>query len=88
MKELIARLLSDLESRKNFHINFITVRKFPSKADACDKKEGTITGGPAFVKAVGDTILDATGSDYLPGWISGLVQTLFFDSLFYYYFQS
>lgn len=31
------------------------------------QKEGAITGGPAFVQAVGDTILDATVSENLPG---------------------
>ncbi|KAL6989630.1 hypothetical protein U1Q18_015381 [Sarracenia purpurea var. burkii] len=92
-KSDLKRLLSDLESRKNFHINFITVRKLTSKADAFEyadqvlerwyptveegnnkgivvlvtsQKEGAITGGPAFVKAVGDGILDATVSENLP----------------------
>lgn len=31
------------------------------------QKEGAITGGPDFVKAVGDTVLDATVSENLPG---------------------
>lgn len=31
------------------------------------QKEGAITGGPAFLKAVGDTVLDATVSENLPG---------------------
>lgn len=31
------------------------------------QKEGAITGGPAFIKAVGDGILDATVSENLPG---------------------
>ena len=31
------------------------------------QKEGAVTGGPAFVQAVGDTILDATVSENLPG---------------------
>ncbi|KAG5541339.1 hypothetical protein RHGRI_021240 [Rhododendron griersonianum] len=93
-KSDLKRLLSDLESRKNFHINFITVRKLTSKADAFEyadqvlerwypsveegnnkgivvlvtsQKEGAITGGPAFIKAVGDGILDATVSENLPG---------------------
>ncbi|KAF8394471.1 hypothetical protein HHK36_020679 [Tetracentron sinense] len=92
-KSDLRRLLSDLESRKNFHINFVTVRKLTSKADAFEyadqvlerwyptieegnnkgivvlvtsQKEGAVTGGPAFVQAVGDTILDATVSDNLP----------------------
>ncbi|XP_030503622.1 UPF0603 protein At1g54780, chloroplastic [Cannabis sativa] len=92
-KSDLKRLLSDLESRKNIHINFITVRKLTSKADAFEyadqvlerwyptiedgndkgivvlvtsQKEGAVTGGPAFVQAVGDTILDATVSENLP----------------------
>ncbi|KAK6911502.1 TPM domain, partial [Dillenia turbinata] len=92
-KSDLKRLLSDLESRKNFHINFITVRKLTSKADAFEyadqilekwyptleegnnkgivvlitsQKEGAITGGPAFIQAVGDTILDAAVSENLP----------------------
>ncbi|KAL2325466.1 hypothetical protein Fmac_024524 [Flemingia macrophylla] len=89
----LKQLLSDLESRKNFHINFITVRKLTSKADAFEyadqvlerwypsveegnnkgivvlvtsQKEGAVTGGPAFVQAVGENILDATVSENLP----------------------
>ena len=31
------------------------------------QKEGAITGGPAFVQAVGETILDATVAENLPG---------------------
>lgn len=31
------------------------------------QKEGAVTGGPDFVKAVGDNILDATVSENLPG---------------------
>jgi uncharacterized membrane protein YgcG len=31
------------------------------------QKEGAITGGPAFISAVGDQILDATVSENLPG---------------------
>lgn len=92
-KSDLKRLLSDLESRKNFRINFITVRKLTSKADAFEyadqvlekwypsleqgdnkgivvlvtsQKEGAVTGGPSFVKAVGESILDATVSDNLP----------------------
>ncbi|KAK4746161.1 hypothetical protein SAY87_012473 [Trapa incisa] len=92
-KSDLKRLLSDLESRKNFHINFVTVRKLTSKADAFEyadqvlerwyptleegsnkgivvlitsQKEGAVTGGPDFIKAVGDTILDATVSENLP----------------------
>lgn len=33
------------------------------------QKEGAITGGPDFVKAVGDSVLDATVSENLPGRI-------------------
>ncbi|WOK95972.1 hypothetical protein Cni_G04679 [Canna indica] len=89
----LRNLMSDLDNRKNLHINFITVRKLTSKADAFEyadqvlekwyptveegnnkgivvlvttQKEGAITGGPAFVQAVGDTILDATVSENLP----------------------
>ncbi|XP_019187400.1 PREDICTED: UPF0603 protein At1g54780, chloroplastic [Ipomoea nil] len=89
----LRRLLEDLEFRKGYHINFVTVRKLTSKADAFEyadqvlerwyptveegsnkgivvlvtsQKEGAITGGPEFVKAVGDTILDATVSENLP----------------------
>ncbi|XP_061349399.1 UPF0603 protein At1g54780, chloroplastic [Gastrolobium bilobum] len=89
----LKQLLSDLEFRKNFHINFITVRKLTSKADAFEyadqvlerwypsvedgnnkgivvlvtsQKEGAVTGGPAFVQAVGENILDATVSENLP----------------------
>jgi uncharacterized membrane protein YgcG len=31
------------------------------------QKEGAITGGPAFIQAVGDSVLDATVSENLPG---------------------
>lgn len=31
------------------------------------QKEGAVTGGPAFVKAVGEEVLDATISENLPG---------------------
>ncbi|KAG6646055.1 UPF0603 protein At1g54780, chloroplastic [Carya illinoinensis] len=92
-KSDLKRLLSDLESRKNFHVNFITVRKLTSKADAFEyadqvlerwypsieegsnkgivvlvtsQKEGAVTGGPAFVQAVGENILDATVTENLP----------------------
>ncbi|XP_008797055.2 UPF0603 protein OsI_019212, chloroplastic [Phoenix dactylifera] len=92
-KSDLKQLLSDLESRKNLQINFITLRKLTSKADAFEyadqvlekwyptieegnnkgivilvtsQKEGAITGGPAFIQAVGDTILDATVSENLP----------------------
>ncbi|KAL2942189.1 hypothetical protein RDABS01_030543 [Bienertia sinuspersici] len=89
----IKKLLYDLEYRKNIRINFITVRKLTSKADAFEyadqvlekwyptledgdnkgivvlvtsQKEGAVTGGPSFVKAVGENILDATVSENLP----------------------
>ncbi|KAL4205419.1 hypothetical protein AMTRI_Chr01g137190 [Amborella trichopoda] len=92
-KSDVKRLLSDLESRKKFHIDFITVRKLTSKADAFEyadqvlerwypsieegndkgivvlvtsQKEGAVTGGPKFIQAVGDTVLDATVSENLP----------------------
>lgn len=31
------------------------------------QKEGAVTGGPEFIKAVGDTVLDAVVSQNLPG---------------------
>ena len=31
------------------------------------QKEGAVTGGPAFVQAVGENILDSTVSENLPG---------------------
>jgi hypothetical protein len=31
------------------------------------QKEGAITGGPAFIQAVGENVLDATVSENLPG---------------------
>lgn len=31
------------------------------------QKEGAITGGPAFIQAVGETVLDNTVSENLPG---------------------
>ncbi|XP_042518154.1 UPF0603 protein At1g54780, chloroplastic [Macadamia integrifolia] len=92
-KSDLKQILSDLESRKNLHINFVTVRKLTSKADAFEyadqvlerwyptieegnnkgivvlvtsQKEGAITGGPAFVQAVGENVLDATVSENLP----------------------
>lgn len=89
----LKKLLSDLEYRKKISINFVTVRKLTSKADAFEyadqvlerwyptveegnnkgivvlvtsQKEGAVTGGPEFIKAVGDTVLDATVSQNLP----------------------
>ncbi|XP_066367044.1 UPF0603 protein OsI_019212, chloroplastic-like [Miscanthus floridulus] len=92
-KSDVKRLSRDLEARKNIRLNFITVRKLTSKADAFEyadqvlekwyptieegnnkgivvlvtsQKEGAVTGGPAFIQAVGDQILDATVSENLP----------------------
>ncbi|EEF49789.1 UPF0603 protein At1g54780, chloroplastic [Ricinus communis] len=92
-KSDLKQLLSDLEARKNLKINFITVRKLTSKADAFEyadqvlekwypsveegnnkgivvlitsQKEGAVTGGPAFIEAVGETVLDSTVSENLP----------------------
>ncbi|KDP23551.1 hypothetical protein JCGZ_23384 [Jatropha curcas] len=92
-KSDLKQLLSDLEARKNFKINFVTVRKLTSKADAFEyadqilekwyptveegnnkgivvlvtsQKEGAVTGGPAFVQAVGESVLDSTVSENLP----------------------
>ncbi|KAG7030267.1 UPF0603 protein, chloroplastic [Cucurbita argyrosperma subsp. argyrosperma] len=78
-KSDLKRLLTDLESRKNFHIDFVTVRKltrwYPTVEDGNNKgivvlvtsqKEGAITGGPAFIQAVGENILDATVTENLP----------------------
>ncbi|KAH9322270.1 hypothetical protein KI387_016909 [Taxus chinensis] len=89
----IKRLLSDLETRKGFHINCITLRKLTSKADAYEfadavvekwypsveegndkgvvlllttQKEGAVTGGPAFIQAVGDRVLESVVSQNLP----------------------
>ena len=51
-------------------------RWYPSVDEGNDKgivvlvtsqKEGAVTGGPAFVQAVGESILDATVSENLPG---------------------
>jgi len=93
-KSDVKRLARDLEARKNIRLNFITVRKLTSKADAFEyadqvlekwyptieeggnkgivvlitsQKEGAVTGGPAFIQAVGEQILDATVSENLPG---------------------
>ncbi|KAK4393389.1 hypothetical protein Sango_1809700 [Sesamum angolense] len=86
-KSDLKRLLSDLGSRKGYHINVVTVRKHTSKADAfeyadqvlecwyptveeCNKKgivvlitsqkEGAVIGGPEFIQALGDSVLDGT----------------------------
>lgn len=44
------------------------------------QKEGAITGGPAFIEAVGENILDATVSENLPGMVYGfgLVYIVYF----------
>ncbi|KAL9253676.1 UPF0603 protein, chloroplastic-like protein [Drosera capensis] len=92
-KSDLKRLMADLEERKKLKINFITVRKLTSKADAFEyadqvlekwyptveegdnkgivvlvtsQKEGAVTGGPSFIKAVGEQVLDATVSENLP----------------------
>ncbi|KAL0393653.1 UNVERIFIED_CONTAM: hypothetical protein Slati_4331500 [Sesamum latifolium] len=92
-KSDLKRLLSDLESRKGYHINVVTVRKLTSKADAFEyadqvlerwyptveegnkkgivvlitsQKEGAVSGGPEFIQAVGDSVLDGTVSENLP----------------------
>jgi len=89
----LKRLLRDLEDRKGFHVNVITLRKLTSKADSFEfadailekwyptleegnnkgivllvttQKEGAVTGGPAFTKAVGDQILEAVTAENLP----------------------
>lgn len=43
------------------------------------QKEGAVTGGPEFIKAVGDTVLDATVSQNLPG--NSLSSHLMFNML-------
>ncbi|XP_024388522.1 UPF0603 protein At1g54780, chloroplastic [Physcomitrium patens] len=92
-KSDIKRLLRDLEERKGYHINVITLRKLTSKADSFEfadavlekwyptleegnnkgivllvttQKEGAVTGGPAFTKAVGDKVLEAVTAENLP----------------------
>lgn len=92
-KSDIKRLLSDLETRKGYHINCVTVRKLTSKADTYEfadavlerwypsveegnskgvvmlltsQKEGAVTGGPAFLQAVGDQVLEGVVSQNLP----------------------
>ncbi|KAG0582691.1 hypothetical protein KC19_3G077500 [Ceratodon purpureus] len=89
----LKRLLRDLEERKGYHINVITLRKITTKADSFEfadtilekwyptleegnnkgvvllvttQKEGAVTGGPAFTKAVGDKILEAVTAENLP----------------------
>lgn len=40
------------------------------------QKEGAVSGGPEFIKAVGDTVLDATVSQNLPGIHLFLLSTI------------
>lgn len=40
------------------------------------QKEGAITGGPAFIQAVGENILDATVTENLPGKLTSTYLTL------------
>lgn len=50
------------------------------------QKEGAVTGGPAFVQAVGENILDATVSENLPGNFAFCISslwTLYYISLIY-----
>ncbi|EFJ33934.1 hypothetical protein SELMODRAFT_83637, partial [Selaginella moellendorffii] len=92
-KSDIKNLLMDLEERKGFHIDIVTLHKLMSKADAFEfadqllekwyptvefgnnkglvlrvttQKEGTVTGGPEFTKAIGDQVLEAVVSENLP----------------------
>eukprot|EP00252_Welwitschia_mirabilis_P006232 TRINITY_DN1703_c0_g1_i1.p1 TRINITY_DN1703_c0_g1~~TRINITY_DN1703_c0_g1_i1.p1 ORF type:complete len:288 (+),score=56.52 TRINITY_DN1703_c0_g1_i1:146-1009(+) len=92
-KSDMKNLLEDLESRKGFHIDCVTLRKLTSKADAFEfadqvlekwyptveegdkkglvllvttQKEGAVTGGPSFIKAVGDNVLEKVVSENLP----------------------
>lgn len=89
----LKRLLSDLEDRKGFHIDFVTLRKLTTKSDIFEfadqllekwyptleegdnkglvllittQKEGAVTGGPSFIKAVGDKVLEAVVAENLP----------------------
>lgn len=41
------------------------------------QKEGAITGGPAFIQAVGENILDATVTENLPGKLTASSSTSF-----------
>lgn len=45
------------------------------------QKEGAITGGPAFVQAVGEAVLDATVSENLPGNYAFTLQSSSFNYL-------
>nr|ABF21087.1 putative thylakoid lumen protein [Selaginella tamariscina] len=92
-KSDLKNLLTELEQRKGFHIDIVTLRKLTSKADAFEfadqllekwyptvevgsnkglvllvttQKEGAVTGGPGFTKAVGDKVLESVVSENLP----------------------
>lgn len=92
-KSDLKRLLSDLEDRKGYHIDMVTLRKLTTKPDVFEfadqllekwyptieegdkkglvllvtsQKEGAVTGGPAFIKAVGDKTLEAVVAENLP----------------------
>lgn len=92
-KSDLKRLLSDLEDRKGFHIDCVTVRKLTSKSDIFEfadqllekwyptleegnkkglvllvttQKEGAVTGGPEFIKTVGDKVLEGVVAENLP----------------------
>ncbi|MCO5549997.1 hypothetical protein L7F22_003474 [Adiantum nelumboides] len=92
-KSDIKRLLGDLEDRKGFHIDCVTVRKLTTKSDIFEfadqllekwyptleegnkkglillvttLKEGAVTGGPEFIKAVGDKVLEGVVAENLP----------------------
>ncbi|GJT47212.1 zinc finger, CCHC-type containing protein [Tanacetum coccineum] len=82
----LKNLLSDLEYRKKIRINFVTskadafeyadqvLERWDPKVLVTSQKEGAVTGGPEFIKAVGDTVLDATVSQNLPGLLSRFMQ--------------
>eukprot|EP00249_Psilotum_nudum_P010777 c22762_g1_i1 orf=101-1018(+) len=92
-KSDLKRLLTDLEDRRGYHIDMVTLRKLTTKADVFEfadqvlerwyptveegakkglvllvttQKEGAVTGGPAFINAVGDKVLESIVSDNLP----------------------
>ncbi|KAH7436605.1 hypothetical protein KP509_05G027600 [Ceratopteris richardii] len=92
-KSDLKRLLSDLEDRKGFHIDMVTLRKLTTKSDIFEfadqllekwyptleegnkkglvllvttQKEGAVTGGPDFIKAVGDKVLEGVVAENLP----------------------
>ncbi|KAI5057657.1 hypothetical protein GOP47_0027672 [Adiantum capillus-veneris] len=92
-KSDLKRLLGDLEDRKGFHIDCVTLRKLTTKSDIFEfadqllekwyptleegnkkglvllvttQKEGAVTGGPEFIKAVGDKVLEGVLAENLP----------------------